>query len=177
MPDAMTVAALGLGGNIGDPPAAMATALKAFSDHQSCRLLAVSDLYSTPPWGKTDQADFFNCCALVETSLSAEALLDLCLDIERGMKRVRAERWGPRTIDIDVLTYGSEEMVTDRVEIPHPRMTDRAFVLMPLHDIAPDLFVKGKSVSEWLADADKVGIKRANEKREWWTLPSTSIEN
>lgn len=174
MPDAMTVAALGLGGNIGEPPAAMAMALKAFDAHEDCRVLAVSELYSTPPWGKTDQADFFNCCALVETSLSAEALLDLCLDIERGMKRVRVERWGPRTIDIDVLTYGNEEVRTERVEIPHPRMTDRAFVLMPLSDIAPDLLVKGRRVCEWLDDADKAGIRRVNEKREWWTLPLLS---
>lgn len=169
MPDDMTVAALGLGGNIGDPPAAMALALSAFDAHENCRLLAVSRLYSTPPWGKIDQADFFNCCALVETSLSPEALLDLCLDIERGMKRVRVERWGPRTIDIDVLTYGDAHVLTERVEIPHPRMTDRAFVLMPLADIAPDLVVKGRQVSEWLKDADQTGIRLASDRPEWWT--------
>jgi 2-amino-4-hydroxy-6-hydroxymethyldihydropteridine diphosphokinase len=165
------LAALGLGGNIGDPPAAMAQALNAFATHEHCRLLAVSHLYSTPPWGKVDQADFFNCCATIETSLAAEALLDLCLEIERGMKRVRNERWGPRTIDIDVLTYGEAIITTERVEIPHPRMTERAFVLMPLADIAPDLVVNGKPISEWLNAADKTGIKAANEKREWWTLP------
>ena len=166
-----TLAALGLGGNIGDPPAAMAQALQAFATHESCRLLAVSQLYSTPPWGKVDQADFFNCCATIETSLEADALLDLCLEIERGMKRVRNERWGPRTIDIDVLTYGNATITTERVEIPHPRMTERAFVLMPLADIAPELVVNGKPISEWLNAADKTGIKTANEKREWWTLP------
>lgn len=171
MADGMTLAALGLGGNIGDPPAAMAQALDSFARHESCRLLAVSQLYSTPPWGKTDQADFFNCCALIETSLAAEALLDLCLEIERGMKRVRTERWGPRTIDIDVLTFGDEIITTERVEIPHPRMTERAFVLMPLCDIAPELVVNGRPVSQWLETADKTGIKAANEKREWWTLP------
>ncbi len=170
MADGMTLAALGLGGNIGDPPAAMAQALDAFSRHESCRLVAVSHLYSTPPWGKVDQADFFNCCALIETSLTAEALLDLGLDIERGMKRVRIERWGPRTIDIDVLTYGDEHVMTERVEIPHPRMTERAFVLMPLADIAPDIVVNGRRVLDWLEDADKTGIVRANEQREWWAL-------
>lgn len=167
-----TIATLGLGGNIGDPPAAMAQALAAFATHPDCRLMAVSALYSTPPWGKVDQADFYNCCAMIETNLQPEALLDLCLDIERSMKRVRIERWGPRTIDIDVLTYGDTKIVTDRIEVPHPRMTGRAFVLMPLADIAPDLVIDGRRVSEWLADADKEGIRLANEKREWWTTPA-----
>nr|WP_280523118.1 2-amino-4-hydroxy-6-hydroxymethyldihydropteridine diphosphokinase [Agrobacterium rosae] len=171
MADGMTLAALCLGGNLGDPPASMAQALNSFANHENCRLLAVSQLYSTPPWGKTDQADFFNCCAMVETSLSAEELLDLCLDIERGMKRVRSERWGPRTIDIDVLTYGQETIQTKRVEIPHPRMTERAFVLMPLADIAPQMVVNGRLVADWLEEADKTGIRIANKKREWWTLP------
>ncbi|GAK70825.1 2-amino-4-hydroxy-6-hydroxymethyldihydropteridine pyrophosphokinase [Agrobacterium rubi TR3 = NBRC 13261] len=175
MGDGMTLAALGLGGNLGDPPAAMAQALDAISRHDHCRLVAVSQLYSTPPWGNTDQADFFNCCALVETSLEPEALLDLCLDIERGMKRVRDERWGPRTIDIDVLTYGDADIVTERVEIPHPRMTERAFVLIPLSDIAPDLVVKDRTIADWLDDADTTGIKRANKKREWWALPFSSV--
>lgn len=173
MADPWISATLGLGGNVGDPKAAMARALAALNAHDDCRLVAVSDLYRTPPWGKTDQADFFNCCALIETRLEAETLLDLGLDIERGMKRVRIERWGPRTIDIDVLTYGDAHIVTERVEIPHPRMTDRAFVLMPLADIAPDMEVEGRRVSDWLAEADKTGIVRANEKREWWTTPSS----
>lgn len=95
----------------------------------------------------------------------------MCLDIEKGMKRVRTERWGPRTIDIDVLTYGNDVVVTESIEVPHPRMTERAFVLMPLADIAPDLDVRGKPVREWLRQADKTGIISANEKREWWTLP------
>ncbi|MEE9984652.1 2-amino-4-hydroxy-6-hydroxymethyldihydropteridine diphosphokinase [Agrobacterium pusense] len=167
----MTVAALGLGGNIGDAAAAMARALRELDAHGDCRLMAVSNLYRTAPWGKTDQADFFNCCALVETALPAPALLELCLNIEKGMKRVRTERWGPRTIDIDVLTFGNQSIVTESIEVPHPRMTERAFVLMPLADIAPDLQVRGKSVREWLQQADKSGIVSANEKREWWTLP------
>ncbi len=175
VPEKKTIAALGLGGNIGDPAAAMARALRELNARDDCRVLAVSGLYRTPPWGKTDQADFFNCCALVETSLSAPALLQTCLDIEKAMKRVRTERWGPRTIDIDVLTYGNESIVTESIEVPHPRMTERAFVLMPLADIAPDLEVKGKPVQEWLQLADRSGIVRANEKREWWTLPPGGV--
>lgn len=161
-------AALGLGGNIGDPPAAMGFALRQLDQHPDCRVLSVSRLYKTPPWGKTDQADFFNCCALISTSLVPEALLDLCLDIERDMKRERVERWGPRTIDIDVLTYGALAQETGRLQLPHPRMTQRAFVLMPLSEIAPDMVVNDQTVAEWLQTADQAGIRLAQENRDWW---------
>ena len=163
-----TVASLGLGGNIGNPRAAMAHALQAIDRADTCSVLAVSRLYVTPPWGKTDQADFFNCCALVETTLEPEPLLQFCLSIERQMKRVRVERWGPRTIDIDVLTYGDRIQKTELLEVPHPRMTERAFVVMPLADIAPDLVVKGRSVADWLEMADVAGIRIADESQEWW---------
>ncbi|MBW6419927.1 2-amino-4-hydroxy-6-hydroxymethyldihydropteridine diphosphokinase [Rhizobium sp. XQZ8] len=164
----MEIAALGLGGNIGDPRSAMAEALRQLDLRYDCRVVAVSKLYSTPPWGKTDQADFFNCCALVETSLPPEELLDVCLSIERGMKRVRIERWGPRTIDIDILVYGALKQVTDKLEIPHPRMTERGFVMMPLSDIAPDMQVRGRPVRDWLKDSDTAGIKVADEDMRWW---------
>jgi 2-amino-4-hydroxy-6-hydroxymethyldihydropteridine diphosphokinase len=162
------IAALGLGGNIGDPRAAMAEALRQLDLRGDCRVVAVSKLYSTPPWGKTDQADFFNCCALVETSLPPEELLDVCLSIERGMKRVRIERWGPRTIDIDILVYGALQQITDKLEVPHPRMTERGFVMMPLADIAPDMQVRGRAVRDWLKDADTAGIKVADGDMRWW---------
>lgn len=162
------VATLGLGGNIGDPKAAMAEALRLLDGRDDCRLLAVSKLYMTPPWGKTDQADFFNCCALIETKLAPEDLLATGLSIERGMKRERLERWGPRTIDIDVLTYGDVEQDTQPLQLPHPRMTERAFVLMPLADIAPDLMIKGKPVLSWLALVNADGITVADENRDWW---------
>lgn len=130
--------------------------------------MAVSRLYSTPPWGKTDQADFFNACAGIETTLLPERLLDLCLDIEREMKRVRDERWGPRTIDIDVLTYGTLEMHAQKLELPHPRMTVRGFVLMPLADFAAEMSVSGRTVRAWLADADTAGIAVAEADWDWW---------
>lgn len=161
-------ATLGLGGNIGDPKALMAQALRLLDERDDCRVLAVSKLYMTPPWGKTDQADFFNCCALIETTLAPENLLATGLSIEKGMKRERVERWGPRTIDIDVLTYGDVERDTQPLQLPHPRMTERAFVLMPLADIADDLIVKGKPVSSWLALVTVDGITVADENRDWW---------
>lgn len=161
-------ATLGLGGNIGDPVKAMAIALQALDGRADCNVTAVSRLYRTPPWGKTDQSYFFNSCAAIETMLAPEALLDLCLDIEREMKRERIERWGPRTLDIDLLTYGNVSQDAPRLELPHPRMVDRGFVLMPLADIAPEMMVKGKAVIDWLDTADIAGIEIADENRDWW---------
>lgn len=168
-PDPVTfTATLGLGGNIGDPVHAMAEALRLIDARPDCRVRAVSAVYRTPPWGKTDQADFFNACALVETILPPVHLLDACLRIEREMKRVRTERWGPRTIDIDVLTYDDLRERHERLELPHPRMTERGFVLMPLADIAPGLSVSGRTVRDWLADADTNGIENAGLNADWW---------
>jgi len=161
-------ATLGLGGNIGDPVAAMAAALRRLDARSDCRVRAVSQLYRTPPWGNVDQADFYNSCAAIETTLAPEPLLAACLDIERDMKRVRIERWGPRTIDIDILTYDDAVVDGEHLKIPHPRMTERGFVLTPLADIAPDLCVRGRAVAEWLSDSDRSGIAIANENRAWW---------
>ncbi|MFD1326539.1 2-amino-4-hydroxy-6-hydroxymethyldihydropteridine diphosphokinase [Mycoplana ramosa] len=161
-------ATLGLGGNIGDPVAAMRSALLALDARADCRVSQVSRLYRTPPWGKTDQAWFVNSCALIETALAPEALLEVCLTVERQMKRERIERWGPRTIDIDILTYDDVSQSGGRLEIPHPRMTERGFVLMPLADIAADQVVRGRAVADWLAVADVTGIERTGEDRDWW---------
>lgn len=166
--DGFRRAALGLGGNVGDPVRAMAEALRALDARADCRVVAVSRLYRTPPWGKTDQDWFFNACALVDTRLRPEALLDACLGIEKAMKRERRERWGPRTIDIDVLAYEGVEQAGGRLELPHPRMTGRGFVLMPLADIAPDLVVSGRTVQDWLGAADVAGIEPAGAGPDWW---------
>jgi len=165
---ATTHATLGLGGNIGDPAAAMARALATLDARADCSVTAVSRLYRTPPWGKTDQAWFFNACAEVETTLLPDDLLDTCLSIEREMKRERLERWGPRTIDIDVLTYGERVLKTEKLEIPHPRMTSRGFVLMPLADFAPRMLIAGRTVADWLEDADIAGIEAASTDGRWW---------
>lgn len=169
MPEALPhFATLGLGGNIGDPAASMAAALVALDARADCVVTDVSRLYRTPPWGKTDQAWFFNACAGVRTALSPEDLLDACLSIERDMKRERIERWGPRTIDIDVLTYDSLVQTSRSLELPHPRMTARGFVLQPLADFAPGLLIAGRSVADWLADADVTGIEVADGDAGWW---------
>lgn len=169
LPDTKAVTAtLGLGGNIDDPVHAMACALQALDDRADCRVTGVSRLYRTPPWGKTDQAFFYNSCASLETTLPAPQLLALCLDIERNLKRVRIERWGPRTIDIDILTYGDETIDRPDLHVPHPRMTERGFVLMPLADIARNMLVGGRSVERWLSDADVHGIELADASGDWW---------
>lgn len=164
----MELVALGLGGNVGDPRAAMADALRELDARSDCRVLAVSRLYATPPWGKTDQAEFLNCCALIETSLHPESLLDVCLDMERRRKRERVERWGPRTIDIDILTYGDSAYHSETLELPHPRMTARGFVMMPLADVAPEMVLGQKNVRDWLTEADIEGIRIADADRDWW---------
>lgn len=165
-------ATLGLGGNIGDPVASMARALTLLDARADCAVTAVSRLYRTPPWGKTDQAWFFNACAQVRTSLSPHDLLDACLSIEKQMKRERLERWGPRTIDIDVLTFDNLSQDTEKLCIPHPRMTERGFVLMPLADFAADLAVSGRTVKDWLTVADVKGIEVADADRDWWRRPA-----
>ncbi|ENN89209.1 putative 2-amino-4-hydroxy-6-hydroxymethyldihydropteridine pyrophosphokinase pyrophosphokinase [Rhizobium freirei PRF 81] len=169
MPENKAVrATLGLGGNLDNPVRAMALALRALDARDDCQVVSVSRLYRTPPWGKTDQSFFYNSCAAVDTTLAPEALLDVCLDIERQMKRIRIERWGPRTIDIDILTYSDLEQVEPLLSIPHPRMTERGFVLMPLADFAGDLIVEGRSVKDWLHDVDIEGIEIADTSQDWW---------
>jgi 2-amino-4-hydroxy-6-hydroxymethyldihydropteridine diphosphokinase len=166
-------AALGLGGNIGDPAAAMAHALQALDARKDCRVLAVSRLYLTPPWGNTNQADFFNCCALIDTELEPEELLDLCLALERESKRVRAERWGPRTLDIDILTYGDRVEKTPALELPHPRMTERAFVMLPLADLAPHMIINERKAESWAGSLNSTGIRIAKPDGLWWRQIST----
>ncbi|TKT76871.1 2-amino-4-hydroxy-6-hydroxymethyldihydropteridine diphosphokinase [Aquamicrobium sp. LC103] len=163
-----TSAFLGLGGNIGDPATAMAAALSAIDKSPDARVARVSPLYRTPPWGKTDQPDFLNAVAELRTTLSARELLELCLDTERVLKRVRNERWGPRVIDMDILVFGKEIIDEPGLQIPHPRMLDRAFVLAPLADVAPDLEIEGRTVSEHLAALDLAGITRIDGDPNWW---------
>lgn len=159
---------LGLGGNLGDPVAAMAAALTALDLHPSVKVVAVSSLYRTPPWGVTEQPDFVNAVAAVETSLSPRELLDLCLAAERALKRVRDERWGPRVIDIDILLFDDSEIEEEGLHIPHPRMTQRAFVLAPLAEISPELAIEGETVTAHLSRSDRAGIVRLDGGRDWW---------
>ncbi|MCO5090717.1 2-amino-4-hydroxy-6-hydroxymethyldihydropteridine diphosphokinase [Bosea sp. (in: a-proteobacteria)] len=153
-------AALAFGGNIGDPVAAFAAALKSLRDDPAVRLGPLSSIYRTPPWGKTDQPEFLNMAALVETTLTADELLALCLALERAGGRERRERWGPRTLDIDILTYGEAAIDRPGLQIPHPRLAARAFVLAPLAQILPRHRIGGTSVADLLAAAAEETIRR-----------------
>lgn len=153
-------AALGLGANLGDPVAAFATVLKRLERHLGVSAVRSSSVYRTAPWGKLDQPEFLNMAVLIETSLPARALLDLCLDLEREGGRERRERWGPRTIDIDILTYGSEMIDEPGLQVPHPRIAERAFVLAPLAEIAPGLLIGGRTVAALLDAVTDETIRR-----------------
>ena len=159
---------LGLGGNIGDVIAAMAAALQLLDEHAEIEVAAVSPVYKTPPWGVTDQPWFLNCCAEITTGLSPEDLLETCQEAERAGKRERKIRWGPRTIDIDILVFEGVEQVEQRLTIPHPRMLERAFVLVPLADIAPDLILDGQTCAERAQIIEGDGIERVNSTGKWW---------
>ena len=151
-------ACLALGSNLGDKVGHLRQAAAAIAQLPQTRILAQSSIYRTPPWGKTDQDWFANAALSVETALSPHALLEAVLEIERRLGRIRRERWGPRIIDIDVLTHGDAVLATDTLTLPHPAMTERAFVLVPLNEIAPDLVIRGKTVRHWLAALDATGI-------------------
>jgi len=151
------LAALCLGGNTGDVAHAFADALQAL-DAGGAQVEQRSSVWRTPPWGKTDQPDFRNIAVIVRTHLSPRALLDLCLAIERQAGRVRLERWGPRTLDIDILTYDDVALHEPGLTIPHPRMLERAFVLAPLAEIAPQMVVAGVQVADALQTVDTTGL-------------------
>ena len=135
----MTRAYLGLGSNLGDRLAHLQLAVDALAGASAVHVVAVSSVYETAPVGGPEQDDFLNAVVSVDTELSPRDLLALAQDIERKAERVRSVRWGPRTLDVDVLLYGDERVSEADLEIPHPRMAERAFVLAPLHDVAPDL--------------------------------------
>ena len=159
---------LGLGGNLGDPQASMAAALRILDDDAGTRVVTVSSVYRTPPWGKTDQPDFLNAAAEIATTHEPRALLALCLDAERALKRERRERWGPRIVDIDILVFGNRLIREPGLEIPHPRIFERAFVIVPLAEIAPGLRILGSLIADALKAMDTSGIVQQPSGREWW---------
>lgn len=155
---------LGLGANIGDRRQAIAAAVKLLGERPGITVRRVSSLYETSPVGYTDQPDFLNAVIAVDTDLEPLELLDVCLDIERRLGRVREKKWGPRTIDIDLLLYEGRQVNCSRLTIPHPFVHKRPFVLVPLAEIAPDLPVHaGKTAGELLAGFDETGVRLFEE--------------
>ena len=157
----MTLAYVALGSNLGDPRRQLLDAMDALSNLPDTRLLQRSRLYRTPPWGVLEQPPFINAAVELDTSLSPHALLDAMLAIEQRAGRVRAERNGPRTLDLDLLHVDGVQLDDPQLTLPHPRMAERAFVLLPLHDIAPTLRLPGQAtVAELLARLDLAGCER-----------------
>jgi 2-amino-4-hydroxy-6-hydroxymethyldihydropteridine diphosphokinase len=146
----VTVAYVGLGANLGDREETIRAAVAELPD-----VVAVSTLRETDPVGVTDQPQFLNGVAALDTELAPRELLDHLLAVERRLGRERKERWGPRTIDLDLLLYGNEVIDEDGLKIPHPRLHERRFVLEPLADLAPQLVVPGLGgVEDLLAELD-----------------------
>ena len=156
----MTSVYLSLGSNMGERKNYLNRAVEALGQLPDTKLLKVSSFYETPAWGKTDQADFLNLACQLETTLPPLTLLDHCQEIERNLDRVRHEHWGPRTVDIDILLYGDESWSSERLNLPHPYMHERAFVLVPLLEIAADLQEPGtgKSYRDYLTLLDTSDI-------------------
>lgn len=136
---ATVVAYLGIGGNVGDVATTMRDAIKQLDAVAGLSVLRVSQAYVTPPWGDVAQNDYLNAVIEVATSLSPESLHDEMLSIERAYGRDRENeiRWGPRTLDLDLLLFGDAEIETERLTVPHPRMMERAFVMVPLLELNP----------------------------------------
>jgi 2-amino-4-hydroxy-6-hydroxymethyldihydropteridine diphosphokinase len=162
----MGEALLALGGNVGEVRTTLDAAVARLCDGATVRLIARSSDYRTPPWGVTDQAPFINRCLRVETELAPYALLDRALAVEEslGRDRRRERRWGPRPIDIDILAYDDLILDDPRLTLPHPRLTERAFVLVPLAEIAPEEAIGGVSVMDALATVDASGIERLPDR-------------
>lgn len=134
----MTDVFLGLGSNVGDRENQLKEAIRLLDEQSGIKVVKVSSFYETEPVGYVDQPDFLNLCVEIQTELSPKAVLERGLAIEQQLHRVRKERWGPRTLDIDILLYGDQIIEEQDLTIPHPRMTERAFVLIPLQEITPN---------------------------------------
>jgi len=158
----MTEALLALGGNVGNSRAILNRAVALFCDGKDVRLKARSSDYLTPPWGLKYQPPFINLCILVETSLEPRALLERAQSIELQLGRDRAheKRWGPRTADIDIIAYDDLTLDLPNLTLPHPRLFERAFVLLPLAEIVPERIIAGRRVDEAARAVDATGIER-----------------
>lgn len=161
--------AIALGSNLGDSLAILERAIETLAQTPAINLQFRSSWYQTAPLGPP-QPDYLNGCAVLAVQLAPEQLLDTLLDIEQQFGRVRRERWGPRTLDLDLLLYDDLILETPRLQLPHPRMAERAFVLVPLAEIAPDWIDprSGKTISQLLGTVDRsgaIGSDRAIESR------------
>ncbi|WFU38482.1 2-amino-4-hydroxy-6-hydroxymethyldihydropteridine diphosphokinase [Bradyrhizobium sp. CB82] len=155
-------AVIALGGNVGDVRATFRDAISDICGASQAKLLARSSDYSTPPWGDEDQAPFINACIEIETSLDPQELLSVLQKVEQkfGRTRTKERRWGPRTLDLDLIAYDDVSLQTPELTLPHPRLFERAFVLVPLAEIAPNRMIGGIRVRDGRASVSTQGIER-----------------
>src|ERR1700759_846483 len=158
----MASAIVALGGNVGDVRATYQKAIAHICGMAQAALLARSSDYITPPWGETDQPPFVNACIEIETSLDPHALLFTLHKIEQkfGRDRSKEQPWGPRSLDLDLIAYDDVKLDKPELALPHPRLFERAFVLVPLAEIAPDRVIAGQRVRDALAKLSTGGIER-----------------
>ena len=157
-PGGVKRAYLGFGANLGDPAATLRAAAAELG-RRAGTLAAGSRIYRSRPIGRTDQPEFLNAVARLETTLTAERLLEELLAVEAEFGRVRDIRWGPRTLDLDLIWYEGERREDARLTLPHPRAHEREFVLRPLAELDPGLDLRGQSVSAWLAGLEPQGVE------------------
>src|SRR5665213_3612263 len=153
---------IALGGNIGDVRETFRKAIANILGMAQAALLARSSDYATPPWGDEQQPRFINACIEIETGLDPHALLFTLHRIEQkfGRDRSREQRWGPRTLDLDLIAYDDVSLQKPELTLPHPRLFERAFVLVPLAEIAPERLIAGRRVRDALAQLSTEGIER-----------------
>jgi 2-amino-4-hydroxy-6-hydroxymethyldihydropteridine diphosphokinase len=150
------------GGNVGDVRDTLDRAIATFCDGEDVRLLARSSDYRTQPWGVEDQPPFVNVCIAIETTLAPRVLLGRAQAVERSLGRARAKerRWGPRTVDIDLLAYDNVALNEPDLTLPHPRLFERAFMLVPLAEIAPERLIAGRQIRQALTQLDTSGVDK-----------------
>jgi 2-amino-4-hydroxy-6-hydroxymethyldihydropteridine diphosphokinase len=158
----MPEAIIALGGNVGDVRATFGKAIANICGMAQAALLARSSDYATPPWGEADQPRFINACIEIDTGLDPHALLFVLHKVEQkfGRDRAKEQRWGPRTLDLDLIAYDDVRIGKPELTLPHPRLFERAFVLVPLAEIAPDRLIAGRRVRDALAALSTEGIER-----------------
>ena len=165
----INTAYLSIGSNMGDREGLLKKSIELLNGYPDVLIQSVSSIYETDPVGFTDQPLFLNLAIKLKTSLSPQALLSIMQEVENNLERKRVQKWGPRTIDLDILLYNSVSIQTEELTIPHPRMLERAFVLIPLCEIAPDDIYPENSISlhQVLCEQrDKEGV-RIWKKTDW----------
>jgi len=151
---------LSLGSNIGDSVNYLDKAVDILKNHELIHNIKVSSYYQTDPVGYLDQDVFVNIAVYLETELSPYELLKVCQEIEEALKRVRVVKWGPRTIDVDIILFDDVQMTDDKLTIPHPRMHERAFVLVPIAELDETLIVLNKSIKSLIELVDASGVRK-----------------